>query len=70
MGMYHSDDPYHDFDLWDADQDAWLNSLPVCKWCGEHIQDEYAYQIDGGLVCKSCLDAERVSVDDLMQLKE
>jgi hypothetical protein len=47
MGMYHSDDPYHDFDLWDADQDAWLNSRPVCKWCGEHIQDEYAYRING-----------------------
>lgn len=69
MGRYYSDDTYRDFDRWDADQEAWLNSRPVCKWCGEHIQDEYAYRINGDLVCEDCLKDTRVDVEDIVEEK-
>lgn len=67
MGRYYSDSPYRDYERWEADQEAWLNRRPVCKWCGEHIQDEYAYRIGGDLVCSDCLEQEKVNVDDLVE---
>ena len=30
--------------------------LPECSCCGEHIQDEYAYCINGEWMCDSCMD--------------
>ena len=29
---------------------------PHCAWCDEPITDDYAYRINGKLVCKYCLD--------------
>ena len=29
---------------------------PCCAYCGEPILDDYAYRIDGDLVCKECLE--------------
>ena len=50
--MMVTDDPLRDFDQWEAEQAA----LPVCDWCGEPIQGEYAFRINGELVCKVCVD--------------
>ena len=47
-----SDDPLKDFDSWEAE----LAKLPVCDWCGEPIHEEFAYRINGDLVCKRCLE--------------
>lgn len=67
MGRYYSDSPYRDYERWEADQEAWLRARPVCAWCGEHIQEEYAYRIGDDLVCEDCLDDARVNVDDLVE---
>lgn len=67
MSRYYSDNPEWDYDRYEADQEAWLNSRPVCAWCGEHIQDEHAYRIGGDLVCSDCLEQEKVNVDDLVE---
>lgn len=32
-----------------------LKELPVCHACGERIQGEYRYRIDGVLYCEECL---------------
>lgn len=69
MGRYYSGDPSQDYDRWEADQEAWLHSRPVCKWCGEHIQDEHAYRIWDDLVCEDCLKDTRVDVDDIVEEK-
>lgn len=50
-----TDDPYRDFDRWEAEQEKWLQSRPVCEYCGEHIQDEHYYYIDK-IVCEECLN--------------
>jgi formylmethanofuran dehydrogenase subunit E len=53
--MYRTDDPYDDFLRHDAEQQAWLDSLPRCAICGEPIQDEYCYEINGENICEECL---------------
>lgn len=42
----------------EAEQEAWLEKRPKCSVCGEHIQDDTLYDIDGGLYCERCLNNE------------
>lgn len=40
----------------EREQERWLQSLPVCSLCGEHIQDEtYCNLPTIGNVCNECL---------------
>lgn len=65
--MIFTDDPLSDFDRYDRQQEELLNSLPVCDCCGEPIQDEYCYEINGDLICADCLDMHfRKAVDDIV----
>ena len=54
--MFYSDNPVRDAERWMAAQDQKLARRPVCDICGEHIQDDIAYNINGGLVCRDCLE--------------
>ena len=54
--MYYSDNPGADFERWSNDMEAELARLPVCYHCGEPIQDDYLYNINGNLYCHDCLD--------------
>lgn len=49
-----SDDPVRDFDEWDAERTEWLNKLPKCDRCGEPIQDDHGYELDGEIFCEDC----------------
>ena len=42
------------FKEFDEDNFRWLVKRPICDKCGEHIQDEYYYDIDGEKVCEYC----------------
>ena len=58
------------YDLWEAhdnEQEAWLETLPVCKCCGHPIQQEEAVCIDGDWYCEYCEDEawERLRKDFL-----
>lgn len=65
--MILTDDPLSDFDRYDRQQEEWLNSLPVCDCCGEPIQDDFCYEINGDLICEDCLDMHfRKAVDDII----
>lgn len=47
------------YDQWvshQAKQDERLAKLPKCDFCGEPIQDEHCYQIDGKTYCTDCLN--------------
>lgn len=47
------------YDLWaqhDAEQEAELDRLPLCEYCEDPIQDEYAYYIEGAWFCESCMN--------------
>lgn len=43
------------YDLWRQHDDAMeaeLEKLPVCSHCGEPIQDDYYFEIDGEIYCE------------------
>lgn len=61
--MFYTDDPIADFYAYDAHQTKQLEQLPACADCGEHIQTEEAYYIDGVLICEDCIDSYRVKVE-------
>lgn len=63
-----TDDPYRDFLRHDAEQEKLLERLPICDSCGEHIQDDYLFEVDGNLLCEECMIREhRRDVEDFMQ---
>ena len=58
------------YSMWqrkEAEAERWLQKRPVCADCGEHIQDEDAYYINGEFICKDCMDAYLVSVEDYIE---
>jgi len=47
----------------DAENEEWLEQRPICSICEEHIQEEYAYEVEGKLICPTCLEEFRVDLD-------
>ena len=65
--MILTDDPILDFAFHDRQQEEALNKRPVCCYCGEPIQDDFCYEINGDLICEDCLDMHfRKAVDDII----
>ena len=49
------------YELWEAherEQEAALNDCPVCSYCGQHIQEERLFDIDGELYHMECAEKE------------
>ena len=55
-------DPLDDFARREREQEAWLQSRPVCAYCKEHIQDERLMVLEGELYHFHC--AEKLFGDD------
>lgn len=49
-------DNYDLFLRHEAERENELARLPVCEVCGEHIQDDFLYEINDELICESCLN--------------
>ena len=43
------------FDRRDRELLRWLKSRPICVDCGEPIQSEYLFDINGEPICPECL---------------
>ncbi len=52
-------DPLGDFYEQDAREARWLETRPICQSCGERIQDEYCYLINGDIYCERCVREAR-----------
>lgn len=52
----YTGDPIRDAEAWDAEQQAGLDRLPVCTYCGEPIQDDFCYEINDEIICEECLN--------------
>lgn len=56
------------YDLWkqhEEEQQEQLEKLPICEYCGKHIQDDYYYEIDKVCICENCLNENfRKDVDN------
>ena len=50
-----SGDAVRDFERWDREQQRKLKGLPKCSYCGQLIQDEDCYEINGDLVHDDCV---------------
>lgn len=61
---FRTDDPVADFEAHDREQTDWLNSLPECSICGDHIQQERAFHKDGFWICDECIENNRREVID------
>ena len=63
VGMRDNLDLYmeHELDQERAYQ-RWLETRPVCKKCGEPIEDDDAYLINGDYYHEDCIDVFRVSL--------
>lgn len=61
---YRTDDPVADFERRDAEQEAWLATLPVCFECDHPIQSEECYEINGELICPECLNKNHLKHTD------
>ena len=60
-------DNYDAFRRHDAEQEAKLERLPICTYCGEAITGDYAYEIGDDLICEECLkDNHRKTVEYLI----
>lgn len=59
MGIFRTGDPLTDFARREAEQEAWLKKRPVCADCEQHIQEEWAYYINGEWICEDCMDSYR-----------
>lgn len=60
--MFYTNDPVSDYDYYSIQQEKQLEKLPVCRECGEHIQDEYAYRINDEYICNECMEDFRVEI--------
>lgn len=56
MGYFRTGDPLDDFASHDREQAKRLERLPKCDICGEPIQDDHFYLIDGYNFCPGCLE--------------
>lgn len=60
---YYSDNPVLDALRHDTAQEIALNKLPKCTCCGEPIQQDDAFCIDGQYWCDNCMEDMRVELN-------
>jgi len=60
-------DNYEMFRCHERKQEAWLARRPECADCGEPIQDESAYYINGVWLCQDCMSTYLVDVEDYIE---
>ena len=58
-------------DMWethDAEQEEAFKKLPVCDYCNRHIDDDYLYDLEGDIICESCMNKHfRKHTEDYME---
>lgn len=63
--MIWTDDPIRDFERHDAEQREWLDKLPKCDFCGDHITDDSYHEIRGLNICDRCLEDHRKNTPEV-----
>lgn len=49
-------DNYSQWEERERQHEAWLRTRPVCCSCGDPIQEDFCYEINGECFCEMCLD--------------
>ena len=55
MSYFRTNDPDRDFDILDLEQERRRARHPYCDDCGERIDDEHYFDVDGDILCEECL---------------
>ena len=50
----------------DAERFNRLGKLPKCSECGDAIQEERCYEINGEIICENCMDGHRIYAENLI----
>lgn len=57
--MSFTDNPIADFNRWDAEQAReeaeHRETLPICVYCQQPIEDDWCYELDGECYCEKCM---------------
>lgn len=53
--MIWTGNPVRDYDRYDYYNAKMQSRLPVCDECGEPIQEDFYYELNGEKVCDCCL---------------
>lgn len=64
--MYRTDDPVADFLAHDREREKRISRYPICVQCGERIQDEKLYRIDGKFYCEDCIEDCHLYTDEFI----
>lgn len=56
-----------DVNNYDFNQEQALLMRPRCTLCGNPIQEEHAYCVQGMLVCTNCMKQFQINVEELMK---
>ena len=64
--MYVPDnlDAYNEYS---SRQESRLDARPKCEECGNPIQDEGCYYINGELICNECMEGYKVNTEDYLE---
>lgn len=58
-------DNYDAYRRHEAQQEAQLAKRPICDECGEPIQDDFLYEVNGVIYCENCMqESFRHSTED------
>lgn len=52
----YAPDNYSQWEEHEGQAEARLARRPVCYECGEHIQDDECWEMNGELICTDCLE--------------
>lgn len=55
MSYRRCGDPLDDFNRLDMEQARYEDRLPVCEKCGERIDDDHYFNIEGEILCEECM---------------
>ena len=60
--MFYSDDPVWDAEMHAQAQERKLSEMQLSDGCGERIQTEYLYKLDGNTYCEKCIEDSKEAV--------
>jgi len=58
-------DMYDMYAQYEQEQEKLRERLPICEECGHRIEDDYAYDLDGTVICEDCMGRKYKRVDEL-----
>lgn len=54
--MLYSDNPIKDHYRYEAEREKQLQKLPKCSYCHDFIQEDFYFEINGEVICETCMD--------------